>query len=60
MLTPHDVIERFGGTQAATAKALGLTRAAVSQWVKRGRVPELWQYKLAAGAKNLHRLRKAA
>jgi transcriptional regulator with XRE-family HTH domain len=27
-----DVIAYFGGTQAATARALGLTKSAVNQW----------------------------
>lgn len=45
-LTPSEVIRRFGGTQAAAAKALGVTRAAVCKWVKTGRVPALRQYEI--------------
>lgn len=47
-MSPQQVIERFGGTQASTAQALGLSRAAICKWVKTGRVPELWQYRIAS------------
>lgn len=46
-MSPSEVIRRFGGTQASTAQALGLSRAAICKWVKTGRVPELWQYRIA-------------
>ena len=47
ILTPEQLIQRCGGTQAATARRLGVTRAAVNQWVKLGKVPELRLYKLS-------------
>jgi len=43
-LTPSEIIAQFGGTQAAAARALGVSRAAVCKWVKTGKVPELRQY----------------
>ena len=49
-MSPQQVIERFGGTQASAAQALGLSRAAICKWVKTGRVPELWQYRIAGMA----------
>jgi predicted transcriptional regulator len=58
-MSPQQVIERFGGTQASTAQALGLSRAAICKWVKTGRVPELWQYRIA-GMKQPRRDRMAA
>lgn len=45
-MKPTDVIAALGGTQEATAKALGVTQGAVSQWVQAGRVPLLRQYQI--------------
>jgi predicted transcriptional regulator len=40
------LINRYG-SQQAVAKAFGVTKGAVSQWVKAGTIPaaRLWQYK---------------
>ena len=37
-MTPEQVIEHFGG-QAEAARALRMTRAIVSFWLKRQRIP---------------------
>lgn len=34
-----DVVAYFGGTQTATAKALGITKSAVSQWEEDRPIP---------------------
>jgi len=40
----HKLINKYG-SQAATARAFGVTRAAVQQWVKAGEIPQqrIWQ-----------------
>jgi len=45
-MKPQQLIKQYG-SQYAVAKAFGVTRAAVQQWVKAGAVPaaRLWQYK---------------
>jgi predicted transcriptional regulator len=42
----HKLIKRYG-SQQAVALAFGVTKGAVSQWVKAGAIPaaRLWQYK---------------
>jgi hypothetical protein len=52
-MTTRDLISRLGGL-ASVAKARGVTRAAVHQWVAADRVPAehhlaLWQMALDAG-----------
>ena len=52
-MTIKDLMARLGG-QAAVARHLGVTRAAVSQWVAADDVPEarrigVWDMALAAG-----------
>jgi predicted transcriptional regulator len=44
-MKPQQLIKQYG-SQYAVAKAFGVTRAAVQQWVKAGKVPEArrWQY----------------
>jgi len=41
----QQLIDRYG-SQSAAARALGVGRAAVNKWVKKGVVPELTAYKL--------------
>jgi len=45
-MKPQQLIKRYG-SQYAVAKAFGVTRAAVQQWVKAGAIPaaRLWQWK---------------
>lgn len=40
-----DVIAHFG-TATAAARALGVTKGAVSQWVTAGQIPSLRQYQI--------------
>lgn len=42
----QNLIKRYG-SQTAVAKAFGVTKGAVSQWVKAGAIPaaRAWQYK---------------
>lgn len=47
----EEVIEYFGG-KTKTARAVGISQPAVSQWVKVGKVPELMQYKIQVLTKN--------
>jgi predicted transcriptional regulator len=44
-MKPQQLIKQYG-SQYAVAKAFGVTRAAVQQWVKTGKVPDArrWQY----------------
>ena len=37
-MSPKQVVRHFG-SQTKAAKALGVTRAAVNNWLRRGRVP---------------------
>jgi predicted transcriptional regulator len=37
-MTPTELIKHYG-SQVKTAKALGVSRAAVQKWVKQGRIP---------------------
>lgn len=41
----EDVIAHFG-TATAAAKALGVTKGAVSQWATSGQIPALRQYQI--------------
>ena len=47
-LSVQEVIQAFGGTQRAVAIALGVTPAAVFHWTRKGQIPELRQYQIAA------------
>jgi hypothetical protein len=38
MKTPENIVSLFGGT-AATARALGVSPQAVSNWLRRGSIP---------------------
>jgi len=44
-MKPQQLIKQYG-SQYAVARAFGVTRAAVQQWVKAGKVPDArrWQY----------------
>ena len=42
------VLAKFG-TQQAMARAFGVTKGAVSQWLKAGRLPEARAWQLKAG-----------
>jgi len=44
-MKPQQLIKQYG-SQYAVAKAFGVTRAAVQQWVKANKVPDArrWQY----------------
>jgi predicted transcriptional regulator len=44
-MKPEQLIKEYG-SQYAVAKAFGVTRAAVQQWVKADKIPDarLWQY----------------
>lgn len=48
-MNKQDVVAHFGGTDAATAKALGITRSAVWQW--KDVVPEriAWKVQFMTG-----------
>lgn len=37
-MKPEDLVKKYG-TQRAVAKKFGFTPAAVSQWVKKGKIP---------------------
>jgi predicted transcriptional regulator len=37
-MTPTDLVKHYG-SQSKTAKALGVSRAAVQKWIKQGRIP---------------------
>jgi transcriptional regulator with XRE-family HTH domain len=50
-MDPNTVIDHFGGLEE-TAKALGITKQAVSNWRKRRTVPELRLYQLTAMLKD--------
>jgi len=39
MPSVKDVIDHFGGSQAAAARAFGVTRFAVAYWVRTNRLP---------------------
>ena len=51
-MKPHQLIKRYG-SQYAVARAFGVTRAAVQQWVKAGQLPaaRLWQLEAGKVAK---------
>ena len=40
------VIKFFGSTQTSCAAALSVSQPAISNWVKRGRVPDLQQLRI--------------
>jgi DNA-binding transcriptional regulator YdaS (Cro superfamily) len=44
-MTPQRAVKHFG-TQVALAASLGVSQPAVSNWVKRGRVPAIQQLAL--------------
>lgn len=44
-MSPADVISHFG-SRAETAKALGIGRAAICKWVKKGEVPPLSAWRI--------------
>jgi predicted XRE-type DNA-binding protein len=46
-----EVFDYFG-SQANTAKALGISQPSVSRWAKNNAVPELMQYKIQILTKN--------
>ncbi len=46
-----EVFDYFG-SQASTARALGITQPSVSRWAKSNVVPELMQYKIQVLTKN--------
>ncbi len=47
-MTPKQVIKTVGaGSQAEVGRRLGIRRQVVQQWVKRGRVPDVWQMIIA-------------
>ena len=48
IMKPQQLIKRYG-SQYAVAKAFGVTRAAVQQWVKAGKVPDARLWQLQAG-----------
>ena len=50
-MDPNTVIDHFGGLEE-TAKALGITKQAVSNWRKRRTIPELRLYQLTAMLKD--------
>lgn len=42
---------RQHGTQAALARALGVSRSLVNQWAKKQELPEIWQLRLEKKAR---------
>lgn len=44
----HKLIKRYG-SQQAVAQAFGVTKGAVSQWVKAGAIPAARQWQAKAG-----------
>ena len=46
-MTPKQLVQYFGG-QSKTARQLGVSTAAISQWVSRGKVPMLRQYEICS------------
>jgi predicted transcriptional regulator len=44
----HKLIKRYG-SQTAVAQAFGVTKGAVSHWVKAGKVPDARLWQLQAG-----------
>lgn len=44
-MTPEIVVRHFG-TQVKAAKALGITQPSVSNWLSRGAVPPLQQFRI--------------
>jgi len=47
-MKPQQLIKRYG-SQYAVARAFGVTRAAVQQWVKAGQLPAARLWQLEAG-----------
>ena len=45
-MTPKQIVKHFGG-QTAAAKALGLHRSTICQWIRRNEVPRGQQYEIA-------------
>jgi DNA-binding transcriptional regulator YdaS (Cro superfamily) len=46
-MTPKQVISYFGN-QSKAARHIGISRAAISQWVQANKVPRARQYEIAA------------
>ncbi len=49
-----EITERRGGWEGAWARKKGLTRAMVTNWATRGRVPGYWRLALKASLKGLN------
>ncbi len=45
-MTLNDVLPRFGGSKAALAKALGITRQAINAWAPGEPIPEMRELQL--------------
>ena len=50
-MSPKQVIDYFGGSQTAVAKAIGVKQPSIAYWVATGKVPLGRQYQLEQATK---------
>jgi DNA-binding transcriptional regulator YdaS (Cro superfamily) len=56
-MTPEIIVKYFGG-QAATARALGMSQPSIAGWVKSGVIPQLRQYQIEVLTKGKFKAKK--